>query len=551
MYWIRKLVLLPFFTAAGLLVYWLAPANVFKTQDLEVVNSATIGGDAHISGSVGINHNLGVGGDAGIAGSLGVGRNVGVGVDLRVNGDAGIGGSLTISGNNIVAGNETVSGDASVSGNLGVAGFAAVNGNAIVGGDAGVAGAVTVGGITDSVGIVLARAGIKLSSATGPTIQTIATSPIGVTSGTRGDLRIRTDVATVYQNTNGATGWFDLTAVFTSVLNGLVPASGGGTTSYLRADGQWSPLVSFVPSMFGGTGLDGPCAFDGVTTPVAGATLSGSTYSMTRDSFCTTAVVGGSVIVKGLNHRLFASVSITNNGNVNCNGNSATTSVAGTGIAAGFFGLSTGGGTGGTNGGGSLDGGGASGVPNFPGAASSIAALGRNGNTGLPGDVPMRGGGGGTAVALTGQSGGTMTIIVEGPTVGGGFGLYELQRGRISFSGTTGITAASGGGGGRSAAAGQTGGGGGGGACTLYVESRSCLGSGTYTATGGAGANASATPNSGGGGGGGGGVTAVICGVAAGTWTATATGGSPGNGTGTGFAGGAGANGFVITPVTP
>jgi hypothetical protein len=30
------------------------------------------------------------------------------------------------------------------------------------------------------------------------------------------------------------------TAVFTSVANGLAPASGGGTTSFLRADGTWA-----------------------------------------------------------------------------------------------------------------------------------------------------------------------------------------------------------------------------------------------------------------------------------------------------------------------
>ena len=38
--------------------------------------------------------------------------------------------------------------------------------------------------------------------------------------------------------------------VFTAVLNGLAPASGGGTTNYLRADGTWAQ-----PPIPGGTGL--------------------------------------------------------------------------------------------------------------------------------------------------------------------------------------------------------------------------------------------------------------------------------------------------------
>ena len=31
-----------------------------------------------------------------------------------------------------------------------------------------------------------------------------------------------------------------VTITFTSTLNGLVPASGGGTTNFLRADGTWA-----------------------------------------------------------------------------------------------------------------------------------------------------------------------------------------------------------------------------------------------------------------------------------------------------------------------
>ena len=36
--------------------------------------------------------------------------------------------------------------------------------------------------------------------------------------------------------------------VFTSALNGLVPASGGGTTNFLRADGSWASVSASAPS---------------------------------------------------------------------------------------------------------------------------------------------------------------------------------------------------------------------------------------------------------------------------------------------------------------
>jgi hypothetical protein len=39
--------------------------------------------------------------------------------------------------------------------------------------------------------------------------------------------------------------------VFTSSLNGLAPASGGGTTNFLRADGTWAPVSSPLPTVFG------------------------------------------------------------------------------------------------------------------------------------------------------------------------------------------------------------------------------------------------------------------------------------------------------------
>jgi hypothetical protein len=156
-----------------------------------------------------------------------------------------------------------------------------------------------IAGTTDATGNVIARAGVQLSSGTGPTF----TSGSGVPAGTQpiGSLYLRTATAQVYQNTNGATAWTlsgitdadkgDLTVsasgatwtidngvvtfakqadlatarfvgrttsgtgspealtgtqatamldTVSSSLKGLAPASGGGTTNFLRADGTWT-----------------------------------------------------------------------------------------------------------------------------------------------------------------------------------------------------------------------------------------------------------------------------------------------------------------------
>lgn len=55
---------------------------------------------------------------------------------------------------------------------------------------------------------------------------------------------------------SGDTDWAEIPspsgAVFTSGLNGLAPASGGGTSNFLRADGTWA-----APSGGGGGGDEG------------------------------------------------------------------------------------------------------------------------------------------------------------------------------------------------------------------------------------------------------------------------------------------------------
>src|SRR5271166_1674867 len=77
-------------------------------------------------------------------------------------------------------------------------------------------------------------------------------------------------------NTGSTANPIDLTAtqltaelnIFTSTLQGLVPASGGGTTNFLRADGTFA-----APTGTGGT-VTSVALSDGSTTPIY--TISGS-----------------------------------------------------------------------------------------------------------------------------------------------------------------------------------------------------------------------------------------------------------------------------------
>jgi len=66
-----------------------------------------------------------------------------------------------------------------------------------------------VGGTTDAVGVVTARAGVRLMTpASGPLLSSGTGVPAG--TGAQGSLYMRTDVAQVYQNTDGATAWSQL-----------------------------------------------------------------------------------------------------------------------------------------------------------------------------------------------------------------------------------------------------------------------------------------------------------------------------------------------------
>lgn len=63
--------------------------------------------------------------------------------------------------------------------------------------------------------------------------------------------------------------------VFTSSLNGLVPASGGGTANFLRADGTWNPAPGTVTSV----GLAAPAIFTVTNSPVTSSGTLTLSYS--------------------------------------------------------------------------------------------------------------------------------------------------------------------------------------------------------------------------------------------------------------------------------
>lgn len=100
----------------------------------------------------------------------------------------------------------------------------------------------------------------------------------------------------------GAAGVLDpsLIAVFTSVLNGLTPLSGGGTANYLRADGTWAAppgatagTVTSV-SVVTANGVSGTVA-TATTTPAITLTLG----AITPSSVSATGTISGTNITAG------------------------------------------------------------------------------------------------------------------------------------------------------------------------------------------------------------------------------------------------------------
>lgn len=352
---------------------------------------------------------------------------------------------------------------------------------------------------------------------------------------------------------------------FTSTLKGLVPLSGGGTTNFLRADGTWTAPPGTQGSFDFGDGSDSTCAFDGVATPVCGATLSGSTYTLTRTVVAQNESVSGGVIILTQGWADYVNGTLSGSGLIHRPGGAGSgTSGGGGATGNNFFGPGGAGGSGGVAGQGSAGGVPAQGLgARDCGSGSTALVTGGNpGNLGLRCGGGSGGGGGGTPTGSSSNASGSMSLQIAATSIhvlsNAISGRSQPADGNSSrmFCGGTG---GSGGGlgGGSSGTPGAGGGGGGGGGYVAVIARHSTF-TGTISANGGngaVGANGSGGTAGGGGGGagGGGGMAIFITGDSGYSLaTVTANGGTGGNG-GTsvsgpnGGKGGDGGTGVVIS----
>jgi hypothetical protein len=302
-----------------------------------------------------------------------------------------------------------------------------------------------------------------------------------------------------------------------------------------------SALIGVKLGLFS-DGSDGAATMDG-STAVTGCTLASSTYTATRALFFTDLTVNNGVTLLPSGFPIYVMGTLTNNGDVNSNGNSASGATGGgatwvTGSANAYLPA----GSGGSNASSGIGGNGGSSL-NCPREFSSAAANGgAAGAVGTAGGAGHGGGGGGGGPVLgnAGGNGGTLSNLNAG--------LGDAHEREVAISGHsigTAMGAGTGGGAGGGAGSGTgAGGGSGGGGGWMVIVAYAMAGSGTYRARGGNGA-AGSSGNGGGGGGGGGGVVVISTGSTS-PPVPDVTGGTAGAGSGTAAAGGKGGDGIAI-----
>lgn len=328
------------------------------------------------------------------------------------------------------------------------------------------------------------------------------------------DIPDTTTASSFHVDDSGNAWWGANLATGYTGANAYILANGGAVFKNVQIGGTTIQYVITNSGIFSyGDGSDGVGTADG-STSVAGMSLSGGTYTMTRDVYFTTLTLSGTATVIPAGYRIFCSTAliltgtskIALNGNNGSNGGNGSPGAQGAGgaggaaLADGYLKGSVAGATGGTGGNSAANGG--------SGAATSNS-LGSNGVSG-------GGGGNGDKPAGSGGSAGTATASNVRLTVGVQLA-YLLD---VSSSGSTvkynNSAGAGGGGGGGGQASGDDnfGGGGGGGASSggiIAIYARSItIGAGcSITANGGTGGNGgnggNVGPGSGGAGGGGGG----------------------------------------------
>jgi len=320
----------------------------------------------------------------------------------------------------------------------------------------------------------------------------------------------------------------------TAVTGTVVFSNSNGVTFGLSASTMTASVApSAITAGFGwlGDGSDGPAVFDG-TTPVAGCTLSASTYTATRQLFPSTATFSNGVVLEAAGYRMVCNSTLIGPGSgaatIRNNGVAGAGSVAGAGATAGFYGGGTAGGQGST----------------------STGNDATNGSFAPAAYMPGKGGAGG-ANGNAGGAGGNQNP--QPASVGDLNDIWPAISGRLEKNVSQSVQGGTGGGGGAGGTInGGIGGGGGGGGGYNCVIARTTTNPANISieAKGGAGGNAVAggtgTPAGGGGGGGG----YVIHIIAFGTLcSVSAAGGAAGAGNNGGVAGNAGGNGKTYTQI--
>jgi len=269
------------------------------------------------------------------------------------------------------------------------------------------------------------------------------------------------------------------------------------TVDTLTVNGQ---LITNQSSAFFGDGSDGAIDFDGYNEYPNFSTFNGTdTYTLTRDIYANTLIVGYFITLKTGGYRIFVSDTLVNSNYIHNEGNSAVNNTLGTGGAGGFF-------KAGGNGVAGLTGAGANGT--VPTAQTNLVA-----GTGGRGQSAYS-----NQTAFEGLSPVASTTTPPSNAIGGSKMVNNVFAYQFSFipSGAAAnmqFTPSQGGGAGAKSAAGTSAvsGGGGGGGGTVFIAARSIVNFGTISASGGNGGDANGTnANLGGGGGGGGGVVCVV-----------------------------------------
>lgn len=134
-----------------------------------------------------------------------------------------------------------------------------------------------------------------------------------------------------------------------------------------------------------GDGSDGDITYDGSTT-ILGVVPSSSVYTLDRDIYAENMTVNSGVKIKTNGYRIFCSISLTNNGTIERNGNDGTIGVTASGVT---------GGAGGAGGPALADGylkGTTIGAAGGPGATGSVNNPGGSGSAGVDGTDTGTGG---------------------------------------------------------------------------------------------------------------------------------------------------------------